>query len=84
MEVAAELVPALITDFDEGFVADLARVLRSSGVAATWKDEGFSAKDLAENLRATAEGLKHHVKTLAEYRERMQVAVRMVCSRLNT
>ena len=62
-------------------VADVARALRVSGVVASWKDEGFSAKDLAENLFATSEGIKHQVTTPAGYRERMRIAVKMVCSR---
>jgi|HubBroStandDraft_6_1064221.scaffolds.fasta_scaffold350510_2 AcrR family transcriptional regulator len=81
LEVARELMPSLTAEFNAGVIADVARALRVSGVVASWRDEGFSAKDLAENLSATSEGIKHQVTTQAEYRERMRIAVKMVCSR---
>jgi AcrR family transcriptional regulator len=82
LEVAGELMPSLTADFNAGVLADVARALRISGVVASWKDEGFTAKDLAESLVATSEGIKHQVTTQAEYRGRMLIAVKMVCSRL--
>ncbi len=82
LEVAGELMPSLTAEFGAGVVADVARALRGGGVVASWKDAGFSAKDLAENLCATSEGIKHQVTTQGEYRERMRVAVKMVCSRM--
>jgi hypothetical protein len=60
-------------------VADVARVQRSSGVAAKWKDAGLSAKDVVENLFATSYGVKHRAATTATYREQMRMAVRLVC-----
>jgi len=82
LEVAGGLMPSLVADFNAGVIADVARTLRVSGVAASWKGEAFSAKSLAENLCATSEGTKHQVTTQAEYRERMRLAVKMVCSRM--
>jgi AcrR family transcriptional regulator len=82
LEVAGELMPSLTAEFNAGVIADVARALRASGVVASWKDEGFSAKDLAESLCASSEGTKHQVTTPAEYRERMRIAVKMVCSRM--
>ena len=60
-------------------VADLVRLFRNEGVARAWKDDDLSPKALAENLMATSYGIKHRVATAAEYRERMRVAVRIVC-----
>jgi AcrR family transcriptional regulator len=82
LEVAGELIPSLTAEFNAGVIADVARALRVSGVAARWKDEGFSAKELAEQLSATSEGTKHQVTTQAAYRERMRIAVKMVCGRM--
>ena len=79
METATQLVGPVADELEQGLVADVARVLRSSGVAAPWKDAGPSAKDLAEHLHATSYGAKHCVATHPEYRERMRVAVRIVC-----
>jgi AcrR family transcriptional regulator len=79
METAAQLVGSVVDELDQGLVADVARVLRSAGVAARWKEAGIGAKDLAENLCAASAGVKHGVTTAAEYRERMRVAVRIVC-----
>jgi len=82
LEIAGELMPSLTAEFNAGVIADVARALRVSGVVASWKDEGLSAKELAENLCATSEGIKHQVTTQAAYRERMRIAVTMVCSRM--
>jgi AcrR family transcriptional regulator len=74
-----QILGPVFTDMEAGFVADLARTLRSAGVAATWKPAGVSAKDLAEHLYSASYGVKHRVTTAAQYREHMQVAVRLVC-----
>ena len=78
-ETAAQLVGPSVAEVEQGLVADVARVLRAAGVAATWKDAGVSAKELAEHLQATSYGLKHQATTPAAYREGMRVAVRIVC-----
>jgi AcrR family transcriptional regulator len=79
METAAQLVGPVATELEQALVVDVTRVLRSSGVAARWKETGVSAKELAEHLHATSYGAKHCVAAHPEYRERMRVAVRIVC-----
>ncbi len=79
LETASTLAGPAVTVVEQGLVADVARVLRSAGVAAQWKDAGVSAKDLAEHLSATSHGVKHCVSTSADYRDRMRTAVRIVC-----
>ncbi len=74
-----QILGPVFTDMETGFVADLARTLRSAGIAAAWKPAGVSAKDLAEHLYSASYGVKHRVTTAAQYREQMQVAVRLVC-----
>jgi AcrR family transcriptional regulator len=74
-----QLVGPLFTEMEEGFIADLARTLRSAGVSAAWKDVGVSARDLAELLYSASYGIKHRVATAAEYRDHMLVAVKLVC-----
>jgi hypothetical protein len=68
-----------VDELSQGLVADVARLLRSGGVAGRWKDAGVGAKDLAEHLYAVSYGVKHHVATPGEYREQMRTAVRIVC-----
>jgi AcrR family transcriptional regulator len=60
-------------------VAEVARTLSDSGVGARWKELGASAEDLAAQLLATSDGIKERVSTRAEYRERMRIAIRMIC-----
>ena len=78
-ETAKVLLGPAVTDVEEALVTDLVRALRTSGVAALWKDEGVSAKELADNLVAASYGTKHRVATAAEYRDRMRVAIRIAC-----
>lgn len=68
-----------VREIEHEFASDVARVLRSAGVTAQWKEAGVSAKDLAELLFAASDGIKRRAKTPAEYRDRMRVAVRLVC-----
>jgi len=75
----SQLVGSVACTLEDTFVADLTRVLRAAGIAARWKEAGISVKDLAEHLFATSVGIKHQAKSLDEYRERMRVAVRLVC-----
>ena len=81
LETAATLIGPIVSELDDGALADVARVLRASGVAAKWKDAGISAKDLADTLFSASYGIKHRVTTPAAYRERMRTAVQLVCAR---
>jgi AcrR family transcriptional regulator len=79
LETATELVGPVFDELEQGLVADVARVLRGDGIADKWKSAGVSAKDLAEHLYVASYGVKHRVSTPAGYRERMRLAVRIVC-----
>jgi AcrR family transcriptional regulator len=76
---AVQLVGPVIEELDKALVADLARVLQASGVGSQWKGAGLSAKDLARHLQAASHGIKHQTHSVAEYKDRMRVAVRLVC-----
>lgn len=76
---ATQLVGPVIEELEQTVIADVTQFLQSSGVAAEWKAAGLTAKDLAQHLYAASHGIKHQVQTLAEYKERMRVAVRLVC-----
>jgi AcrR family transcriptional regulator len=79
LETATELVGPVFDELEQGLVTDVARVLRGDGIADKWKPAGVSAKDLAEHLYVTSYGVKHRVSTHADYRDRMRIAVRIVC-----
>jgi AcrR family transcriptional regulator len=79
LETSAQLVGPVVDELDAAIIADLARALRASGVAARWKDAGLSARDLAEHLYAASCGIKHRVTTAADYRPPMRTAIRLVC-----
>jgi hypothetical protein len=78
LAASVELVGPAVEELAQSVVADVARALRSTGVAARWKEAGVTAKDLAEHLHAVSYGVKHGGASPAEYRERMRVAVRIV------
>lgn len=78
-QTAKQLVGPVIEELDRALLLGLAKALQSSGVAARWKDAGLTAKDLAQHLQAASHGVKQAAKTTADYRERMRVAVRLVC-----
>jgi AcrR family transcriptional regulator len=79
LETATALVGPVFDELEQGLVADVARVLRAAGLADKWKPAGVSAKDLAEHLYAASYGVKHRVSTREDYRDRMRIAVRIVC-----
>ena len=79
IEAATELVGPVVEELEDAMVAGVTSLLKKSGVAARWRDAGFSAKDLAVQLDLTSRGIKHTVKDVAEYRAKMTVAVRIVC-----
>lgn len=79
LETAAQLVGRVFEELEQSFVADVARVLRSTGVADKWKASGVSSRDLAAHLYTASTGAKHRPGTHAEYRDHMRTAIRIVC-----
>ena len=77
LEVAARLVGDVVPQLEQSIVADLAKVLEKSGVARAWKPARIGAAELAANLYATSVGLKHRVKSFAEFHDRLTLAVRI-------
>lgn len=79
LATSMQLIGPVVDELETGLIADVSRVLRSAGVAARWKSVGLSTKDLAEHLYAASSGVKHRVRTAAEYHAAMRVAVRIIC-----
>ena len=79
LETATLLVGRVFEESEQAFVADVARVLRTAGVADKWKASAVSARDLAAHLYVASNGAKHRPGTHAEYRDHMRTAIRIVC-----
>jgi AcrR family transcriptional regulator len=82
MQAAEGLVGTLVADYEKLFVEAVAAELRSGGLAAAYKPAGVTARQLAENLCATARGLKHSCKTQDEFSQAFAIAVRITCAPL--
>ncbi|HVK74293.1 MAG TPA: TetR/AcrR family transcriptional regulator [Kofleriaceae bacterium] len=78
-EAIVRLVGPQVAAHEDQFIELVARVLRSSGLAAAYKPAGLTARQLADTLYATARGLKHSCATRAELIDRLTVAVRALC-----
>lgn len=79
LATATQLVGPAIAEMERCVIAELTQFMQSSGLAAEWKPAGLTARDLAQHLNAASYGVKHQVQTLDEYKDRMLVAVRIVC-----
>lgn len=79
LETAATLLGPVVDELEKAVIADLARALKTSGVADQWRDAGITAKELATHLHDASSGLKHRVATRDEYRDGMRASVRVVC-----
>jgi AcrR family transcriptional regulator len=73
------LVGPVVDQLEEALVSDVAHALRAASVAARWKEAGVSAKQLAEHLSMVSDGIKRKAKAPAEYRDRMRIAIQLVC-----
>lgn len=66
-------------DIENRTLVDVSELLVNSGIAARWERLGASPEELAAQLLATSSGIRRRVSTVAAYRERMRIAVRMMC-----
>ncbi|UZE24782.1 TetR/AcrR family transcriptional regulator [Pseudomonas sp. B21-056] len=80
----AAMVGPMMTELEDSFVADVMQAMEDADVGQGWASEGISVQSLAEHLSASSVGIKHKAKSPGEYRERMQVAVQLVCRRLRS
>ena len=78
-ETAKSLVEDVVKSLDDETLADLTRVIRKDPIAARWRKLGISARALAEHLYAFSNGLKYRGTAREEYRDRMRIAIRIVC-----
>ncbi|MGA7437692.1 MAG: TetR/AcrR family transcriptional regulator [Luteibacter sp.] len=75
----AAMVGPMMRELEDSFVADITQAMKDAGIARSWTSEGISVQSLAEHLSSASAGIKHKAKSPSEYRERMQIAIRLVC-----
>jgi AcrR family transcriptional regulator len=82
MEAAEALLGTMLVDHEKLLVEAIATAMRDAGLVAAYKPAGLTARQLAENLCATARGLKHSCTTREEFRQAFAIAVRVTCAPL--
>lgn len=82
--VTERLVGPLFAEREACFVAELTKLVRSSGLGAAYRPAGLSAKKLAGALYDTARGLKHACASRRELNRRLSAIVRAWCLPLRT
>lgn len=78
-EASTQLLGSTVQDHENDFLERIAKLLRISGLHATYKSAGLSAHQLVQLLYSSACGLKHLCKTRAEFSERFRITVRALC-----
>jgi AcrR family transcriptional regulator len=80
-----ELVDAAVTNGADvveklrgDFVRAVAATLQAADAGAAWHKHGVTAKQLAEHLMATSDGIKSRGPSLSVYRARMRLAIQIV------
>ena len=69
---------ALLVQLDRDLMGIVAALLAEAGAADRWEEAGVTVAELSEQLLMSAKGIKASVDTLAAYRERMLIAIRIV------
>jgi len=78
-EATGVVVAPLIAEHERHFLDAVTKVIRASKLPAAYKPAGVTATQLADQLHATARGLKHLCANRAEFRDRFSAAVRALC-----
>lgn len=84
LEASETVAGNVIADSEKVFLDAVAVALREAGLATAYKPTGLTTRHLAENLAATAGGLKHTCATREEFRQAFTTAVRITCAPLAT
>jgi AcrR family transcriptional regulator len=81
-EVGGMLAGAIFARYEGEFVDAVTAALQGSPLMASYAPAGLDARQLAENLQATARGLKHSSPTREDFVQRVTVAARALCAPL--
>ncbi|EPX61526.1 Transcriptional regulator, TetR family [Cystobacter fuscus DSM 2262] len=78
IEVARQTSGSRVANLERGFVELLAGILVRAGVAASWKDTGVTALQLAEHLFDAANGIKSSVTSREAYLVRLRTSIQII------
>lgn len=78
LQSAQSAAGALLVQSERDLMGIAAALLAEAGVAERWKETGVTVAQLSEQLLMSGKGIKASVDTLAAYRERMLIAIRIV------
>ena len=78
-EASDALVGELVSEREERFLSHVTKAIRASKLPGAYKPAGLTARQLAENLNATARGLKRGCPSREAFQQRFSVAVRALC-----
>ena len=78
LQSAQSAAGALLVQLERDLMGIAAALLTEAGVADRWEQAGVTVAELSEQLLMSAKGIKASVDTLAAYRERMLIAIRIV------
>src|SRR3981189_3098420 len=78
LQAAQSAAGALLVQLERDLMGIVAILLAEAGVADRWEKAGVTVAELSEQLLMSAKGIKASVETLADYRERMLTAIRIV------
>src|SRR3981081_561424 len=78
LQSAQSAAGALLVQLERDLMGIIAALLAEAGVANRWEKAGVTVAELSEQLLMSAKGIKASVETLAAYRERMLIAIRIV------
>ena len=78
LQSAQSAAGALLVQSERDLMGIAAALLTEAGVADRWEEAGVTVAELSEQLLMSAKGIKASVDTLAAYRERMLIAIRIM------
>jgi AcrR family transcriptional regulator len=78
VEAAVTNGPDLVEKLRGDFIRSVAATLQAADAGAAWNKHGVTAKQLAEHLLATSDGIKSQGPSLSAYRTRLRLAIQIV------
>ncbi|MBM9502054.1 TetR/AcrR family transcriptional regulator [Leptospira sp. 201903071] len=82
VEAGKNLVGPTIYEYEERFLKGIGKTIQESDLKSFYSAAGLKVKDLVETLNRTSIGLKHSSGSRAEFKEGINVAVRILCTPL--
>ncbi len=68
-----------VRELESELASELAQFMSTAGIDEKWEVSEVSALERAKLLFAASDGIKNRVRTQAEYRKNMRIAVQVIC-----